>query len=141
MRRRRSPSLSRQDPNSKESRDLNMRNELTSALTVRVLSPNGGETVQAGTPLTIQWTSSGATSQRVQYSLDGVDFVPIATGLSLDVQSFSWNVPASLVPQGQARVKAVVRVLVKNGAGQQVLDTSDHPARRSGPLPQRRQPR
>ncbi len=101
----------------------------TPALGVQVLSPNGGESFQPGQPVNIQWQSSGATNQRVQYSVDsGTSFVPIVTGLSGNVQSTTWTIPASLIPVGQTQVSISIRVVVRNDStGQELFDTSNAP--------------
>lgn len=99
-------------------------------LAVRVLSPNGRETIQAGTTLNIQWSSTGASQQRVQYSLNGgISFLPIVAGLAGTVQSFIWSVPPNIIPTGQTEVSAIIRVLAQNNLGQEAADSSDEPFR------------
>jgi hypothetical protein len=100
---------------------------------VTVLSPNGGEFFQTGQSVTIQWQVSGASSQRVQFSLDGgATWNPIVTGLSGTVTSTVWSIPTNLVPAGQ-QASALIRVVANDGTGQQVTDTSNGPFTISGP--------
>jgi hypothetical protein len=96
---------------------------------VQVTAPNGGETVKAGTPLNIKWTSSGATEHRVEYALDGgATFNTIATGLAGTAQNFTWNIPADIVPVGKAQAKATIRIVARNSAtAQEALDTGNGP--------------
>jgi hypothetical protein len=96
-------------------------------VTVQVIAPNGGETVAAGTPLNIKWTSSNATEHRVEYALDGsASFTQIATGLAGTAQSFTWNIPANIVAAGKTQVQAKIRIVARNSsAAQEASDTSD----------------
>jgi hypothetical protein len=84
---------------------------------VTIQSPNGGETVIAGEPFTIRFTSVddvAVISQDIFLSLDsGTTFSQvIVTGLSGTANSFVWSVPAGL-NTGNARVQVVAR----DGAG------------------------
>ncbi|HZS40376.1 MAG TPA: IPT/TIG domain-containing protein, partial [Polyangia bacterium] len=99
---------------------------MATVLEVNVLSPTGGTVAQAGTTFTVTWFSTGATGQRVLYSIDGGNsFTPIVTGLDGSVRSYDWAIPASLVPAGQASIGAIVRVGVKNDSG--ASTTNDSP--------------
>ena len=102
---------------------------LAAAPAVQVTAPNGGEIVTAGARITVGWTAAGdITNQRVQFTLDGVSFTPIATGLAPDVRSVPWDVPATLVPAGQSDVQVRIRVVVTNTVtGEQASDLSDLP--------------
>jgi hypothetical protein len=95
-------------------------------LSVRVLSPNGGETVTAGQSLPIQWTVTGASQQRVQFSIDnGATWNPIATGLPGTATSTTWSIPSNLVPFGLSQVFALVRVVATDATGLQAIDASN----------------
>lgn len=49
---------------------------------VQIVSPTAGEKLYVGTIYNIKWSSSGASTQRVQYSIDGGNnFNAIQTGL------------------------------------------------------------
>ena len=91
------------------------------ALTVRVLSPNGGERLQPGQAVTIQWQSSGAASQSVKYTLDGATYIDIVNDLPGTAASTQW-----VVPQANTSI-ARVRVAVRDAAGTRVTDDSDTP--------------
>ncbi|HWN10825.1 MAG TPA: IPT/TIG domain-containing protein [Pyrinomonadaceae bacterium] len=85
---------------------------------IQLASPASGEKLYVGTTYNIQWTSSGATSQRVQYSMDGgVNFNAIQTGLGPNIQQLAWSIPGGIVPDGQPLVAAIVRVVVRDANG------------------------
>ncbi len=91
--------------------------------TVQVLSPNGGEILQANQPFLIQWLSSdnvGVVAHDVKFSRDGgTTFTDITTNLSGATKSFSWSVPL------QATIQGVIRVVARDAAGNQAGDRSD----------------
>lgn len=97
------------------------------SLSVTLRYPNGGEMVAAGSDLRIQWDVSGATSQRLQYSVDnGSTYLPIVTGLPGTQTEYVWRVPASLVPAGQTSVLAAIRVVARDDVtGTNAQDTSN----------------
>jgi hypothetical protein len=84
--------------------------------TVKVQSPFGGETVPAGSTLTIRWTSSdnvGVISHDVLLAADGVSFnTTIISGLSGFTQEFNWPTPTTLTA-----TSARVRVIARDAAG------------------------
>ncbi|HNH82367.1 MAG TPA: hypothetical protein PL157_08325, partial [Acidobacteriota bacterium] len=93
--------------------------------TVQVISPNGGETVQSGTELSISWTSSddkGVTSQDISLSNDSGGAFPfvVATGLAGTAQSFSFPIPGALETPN-----ARIQVTVRDGGGNVGIDASD----------------
>src|SRR5262245_23397461 len=94
--------------------------------TVTLIYPNGGENLKVGDQVHIQWSSSGATAQRVQYSLDGSSYTPIVTGLSGSAQDYLWTIPKDVLPGGQSTVQAWLRVVTK-GDGDEAGDTSNSP--------------
>jgi len=76
-------------------------------------SPVGGETFNAGSNLSIAWTSSdnvGVTGQDLSLSIDGGQTFPItiASGLAASTQSFNFPIPTNLATT-QARLRLVVR--------------------------------
>lgn len=91
---------------------------------VRVLSPNGGETIAAGGQFLIRWEASdnvGIMSCDVLFSADGgASFNPIAERLASDVRSLVWNVPAGLTT---TRGRILVRC--RDLAGNLGQDNSD----------------
>jgi hypothetical protein len=85
----------------------------TEAPTVMLTSPGAGAIFTPGQPFTITWVSSdsvGVASHDLLFSMDGTDtfVVTIAQGLSGDEQSFTWEVPATLMAQG-GRVRVIAR--------------------------------
>ncbi len=91
---------------------------------ITLTSPNSG-TFRGGSLVTIQWSSSSATSHRVEFSLDGVTFQPIATGLAGTQMSTTWRVPSTLVGQGEIS-PLTLRVIARNDTtGATAQDTND----------------
>jgi hypothetical protein len=79
-----------------------------------------------GTTYIIQWTSSGVTSQRVQYSIDnGANFIAIQTGLGPTIQQFAWIIPSGIVPTGQNSIAAIIRVVVRDANGVEAISGSN----------------
>lgn len=81
----------------------------SSPLVVTVISPNGGETMPAGTLRTITWAASGGTGA-LTISIDfssngGASFTSVASGLA-NTGSHSWSVPNTPTTQGRIRVTA-----------------------------------
>jgi hypothetical protein len=79
---------------------------VTQGPTLVLTSPNGGENVCPGEAKTIQWTSSGFTSAKIELSSDGgssyptlIATVPASTG------SYSWNVPGNQAFGNQYKIK------------------------------------
>lgn len=95
---------------------------LTQTLSVDAFAPTGG-TFEPGEAVIVQWTSQGATSHRVQVSIDGGAFSPIATGLSASASSYTWIIPTSVVPAGKTQVSAAFKVIARDeSTGQTVED-------------------
>ncbi len=92
---------------------------------VTVLSPNGGEVIDNGSPTLLQWTSSdniGVLAQEIRLSTDGGNTYPtvIATGLPGAQQSYTWNVPSNL-----ASTTARIKVIATDASGNSGEDASD----------------
>lgn len=92
---------------------------------VRLLAPNGGETIQAGSVVTVLWTSSddrGIASHDLLLSTDGGQSFAftIQTGLPGSAQSFAWTVPSTL-----ATTRARIRVIARDTDGLAAQDESD----------------
>lgn len=93
--------------------------------TVRLLAPNGGEIIQAGSGFAVRWASSddrGIASHDLLLSTDGGQSFPIAiqTGLPGSAQSFAWSVPSTL-----ATTRARIRVIARDTDGLTAQDDSD----------------
>ncbi|GMU01118.1 hypothetical protein KH5H1_52380 [Corallococcus caeni] len=76
----------------------------TTASSVTVLSPNGGESWVGGSSHTITWSSSGVTNVKVEYSLDGSAWTTLTSSTGASGGSVAWTVP------GTASTNAWVRV-------------------------------
>jgi hypothetical protein len=79
---------------------------------VAVSFPNGGEILQAGTQVTIRWTSltfdgSLVVSHNIRLLTDGAFNRDIVTNLSGSAQSFVWTVPSIQTTQALVVVEAV----------------------------------
>jgi hypothetical protein len=106
----------------------------TTAPSVTVGNPNGGETFQGGDTVTITWTADDATSGltaapiTIEYSTDGgTTWSTIATG-EADDGSYDWTVPNT------ATQDALVRVNATDRAGNVGSDASDNTFRIVGPV-------
>ncbi len=94
----------------------------TTAPTVTVTAPNGGENWTAGSTHTITWTATdnvGVTSVDILYSTDGGGtFTSVASGLA-NSGSYSWSVPSTLT------TNAFVEVIAHDAAGNSGQDLSN----------------
>jgi len=77
------------------------------ASSLRVGSPNGGESWPAGTEQTIRWTYTGEISDlTIELSTDnGATFAPIATLVLQDANGYRWTVPNSVSSACYIRIK------------------------------------
>jgi CSLREA domain-containing protein len=95
----------------------------TTAPTVTVVLPNGGEAIRSGRTLCITWRASdnvGVVSAEVLLSTDGgINFSRIGSTRD-NVQRFCWDVPRDL-----ATDRARIRVVVRDAAGNAGQDDSD----------------
>jgi YD repeat-containing protein len=93
---------------------------------VRLLSPNGGEALFAGSNYTIQWISAGdnprISTHQIRLSTDGGTSYStiIASGLSGSAQSYSWTVPANV-----KTTKARLRISARDAGDRGCDDSSD----------------
>jgi Ser-Thr-rich glycosyl-phosphatidyl-inositol-anchored membrane family protein len=86
---------------------------------VTVVAPNGGESWNAGSTHTIQWTAgAGVSSVNIALLKAGVGYRSIATGVAASAGSFSWTLPLSLPVAGDY----TVRVMSTDGT---VVDVSN----------------
>ena len=88
-------------------------------------APNGGEIFEAGTTTTVTWSTSyfnEITSQKIELSTDGGESFStvIATGLSKDTKSYTWNIPTTV-----HTAKGRIRVTITDSTGENVSDKSD----------------
>jgi hypothetical protein len=94
----------------------------TTAPTVTVTSPNGGESWAVGSVHNITWTATdnvGVTSVDLYYSTDGgATFTAIATGIA-NTGSYSWTVPNAQTTNG------FVKVVAHDGSGNIGQDLSN----------------
>jgi len=80
------------------------------APTVKIISPNGGETLQVGKTYDIKWTSSGVTSDKLILELGSATFYrkQIAE-VSTSAGVYSWTVTSDfyISPNEKNRVRVV----------------------------------
>jgi endonuclease/exonuclease/phosphatase family metal-dependent hydrolase len=74
------------------------------AASVTVTSPNGGESWVGGSAHTITWTSSGVTSVKLEYTLDGTTWSTIVASTAASAGSYAWTVPNSATTSAKVRV-------------------------------------
>ncbi|SEU40198.1 Metal-dependent hydrolase, endonuclease/exonuclease/phosphatase family [Myxococcus fulvus] len=87
----------------------------SSSLTVT--SPNGGESWTAGSARSIAWTSSGVSSVRVEYTLNGSTWTTLSSSTSASAGSLAWTLPTT--------ASTTARVRVTDTSNSSITDTSD----------------
>lgn len=98
--------------------------ESNKPLAVTVVSPNGGESVQAGTARTIMWNKEGGEFHyvTVQLSTNGGDSYPFTLADAVgDTGYLSWSVASDLPSTAQAKIRVQFIVL----GSVKVSDASD----------------
>jgi hypothetical protein len=95
-------------------------------LSVRVLTPNGGEKLATGTPFSITWEASGGTSgiARIDVAIsvnNGSTYsaIPSCTNLGGSTRTCNWSSP------GPLSTAARIMVMAWDGAGNTAADISD----------------
>jgi hypothetical protein len=73
---------------------------------IAVISPNGGEDLQAGTTQNIIWNNSASIAKvTIQYSTnDGAVWLPVVDELNANTNSYVWTVPNTVTTQARVRV-------------------------------------
>ena len=96
-----------------------------------VLSPNGGEAIAIGTPITLTWSMTGNTGSvstvDLYISRDyGVHYTPIALGVP-NTGSYDWTVDGPDPSPGNPIFSSLFRVVGIDQAGNPGSDVSDTP--------------
>jgi hypothetical protein len=73
---------------------------------VHVESPNGGEKYELSQPVTVTWSSEVDDLLRLEYTANGVNWTPIASGIDSRYGAFTFTPPA--FPTKLARVRLIV---------------------------------
>jgi len=82
---------------------------------LKLITPNGGETISSGSTYTIQWEGSSGVVFKVLYSLDnGTTWMLIDD--NIQGTAYSWQVP----PLSGNKKKCLVKVIGYNASGKQV---------------------
>lgn len=86
---------------------------------LRLLYPNGGETLKLNSTITIRWSSSGINGQIVivLYS-KGIKYLTITRGTE-NTGMFRWRIPANIPPGNQYRLR------IRAGSDFAINDFSD----------------
>ncbi len=98
-------------------KDFLLPSDGTEPASVRVLSPNGGESWTGGTPQTITWTASQVANVKLEYSLDGSTWTQIIASTPASAGSYAWTVPNT--------ASTTARVRVSDAASATTSDMSD----------------
>lgn len=73
---------------------------------VRVVSPNGGETLRCGSKVTVRWTATGVTRARLAYSTDdGGSWSTVRFNVDATAGQEEWTVP--FTPTSTARLRVI----------------------------------
>ncbi|MEN3048582.1 MAG: Ig-like domain-containing protein [Candidatus Caldarchaeales archaeon] len=113
---------SNQNPSVSDTSDSTFSIVDTTPPSVRVVRPNGGESIRRGSTYTIRWSASDAGGvQRVEiyFSGDGGDNWQLIASLNGNPGSYGWRVEVDPTDQ------ALIRVTVYDYAGNYASDTSD----------------
>jgi endonuclease/exonuclease/phosphatase family metal-dependent hydrolase len=71
---------------------------------ITVTSPNGGESWAGGSVHNVTWTSSGVTSVKLEYTLDGTTWTTIVASTPASAGSYAWTLPAVASTAAKVRV-------------------------------------
>ncbi|MBX2976571.1 MAG: hypothetical protein KF721_10580, partial [Ignavibacteriaceae bacterium] len=87
---------------------------------LRVISPNGGEQLQAGSTRQIYWSSGNITNVRIEYSLnDGNSWNTIVASTPAAAQAYSWTIPQN-ISSSSARIR------ITDASNNSITDISDN---------------
>jgi hypothetical protein len=87
---------------------------------LRIMSPNGGESIFAGSEVPIRWESAGVDSLRVEFSInDGRDWMLLEKAVAAAPGSYTWDVQDIPSPYYRIRLTDTERP--------ELSDTSDGP--------------
>ncbi len=76
---------------------------------VQVVTPNGGEILQAGKGYSVKWNSSNITTVNIDYSSDnGSSWNSVATSVNASTGTYLWTVPNIITTQAIIRVSSAV---------------------------------
>jgi len=100
-------------------------NNDTSAPSVRIISPNGGQIIKRGRNITIRWEAAdnvGINVQEIEISADGGQtYSSVVNNLTNTTTSYVWNVPVTAT----IGKTYLIRIKASDSAGNVGSDTSD----------------
>lgn len=67
-------------------------------------SPNGGERLQGGKTYNITWTPLNINNVKLEYTLDGTNWVEIANNVQATLGTYSWTMPNSASTTARVRI-------------------------------------
>jgi endonuclease/exonuclease/phosphatase family metal-dependent hydrolase len=76
----------------------------TPTSSVKVTSPNGGESWAAGGSRSITWTASNVTNVKLEYTTDGSAWSVISASTPASTGTYTWTVPAMATTAAKVRV-------------------------------------
>ncbi len=79
----------------------------TTAGSVTVSAPNGGESWAGGSVHDLTWTSTGVTNVKLEYTLDGTSWTTIITSTAAAAGTYTWTVPSRATSAALVRVSDV----------------------------------
>jgi len=72
-------------------------------LGLKLIAPNGGEEMYPGTTQSIRWSSAGVENIRIEYTVNGSDWILIAWAVSAADSCYAWNLPRC--PSSTCKIK------------------------------------
>jgi len=88
-------------------------------ISLMVKSPNGGENWSIGNQQNITWSSYGVQNVKIEYTIDGTNWITIVESIPAASDSYSWKVPNA--PPTQCRIR------ISDVGNPNVYDISDNP--------------
>jgi endonuclease/exonuclease/phosphatase family metal-dependent hydrolase len=98
-------------------KDFLIPGDTTTAASVRVSAPNGGESLAGGSSQTITWAASGVSNVKLEYTLNGSTWSVLTASTPASAGSFAWTVPGTGT--------TAARVRVSDAANAALTDASD----------------
>lgn len=82
---------------------------------VTLISPNGGETWQAGTTKNITWSSQIISKLKIEFTTNcGTDWAIIDTSYSANIGSYPWMVPNSFSDSCKVKISSLDTLLISD---------------------------
>ncbi len=93
---------------------------------VTVTAPDAASRVKANDPYTINWTQTALTNVKLEYTLDGTNYISITPSMSAAAGTLAWTLPLNTAANFKVRITDADAVPLANGADTALsTDTSD----------------